>query len=294
MLFRFLLVFLFLFPTKAVAGLSFFDQELIYQNPVANVRSPLSSFFIKASKYRGENIYYLDAILGKEMPLITYGGSFKIQLGLEAAAWILLGYSDGKFPVLSEDFLMAVPLSFRYRNFSGVIRFNHISSHLGDGIDMLVEETLSKDEKKNIEKKERLISGHGVGVTLKEPISYSRDFMSVSFAYDLNFRLIKAKSYMIAGYVHKMIPDYLKRWFGGAGGEISFSYPFSPYFAHEMIWNQDVNSVDHSGQFGVKVLNREENVVGMKLVVVYFIGKDRRGQFLDRNLKEIGLGIVMH
>lgn len=284
---------------------SFFNEKPLHREPLAAPRSPDTGANIKKSRYLGIDVGYIDVSVGKNIPIVTVeameimGDTLILQTGLAGGFWATLGYADGAFPLLTQDFLISVPLEFRWGNFSGAIKFNHISAHLGDGLAGLIEDQLSEEERKELDTAEDVLrdyTGHqDAGIILKEPFSYSRDFMSVSVGYDSKLGIFDQRSYVHAGYAHKMIPDELKRWFFGSGVEAIYpSEVFAPYFAQDITYNQDTDSVDLSSELGAIILSGETKHYTFRVAFTGFIGKDRRGQLVGRKMKEFGIGFFIY
>jgi len=277
------------------AKLDWLTEKSIYKEPMANPRSPEFGLTINTERYLGKRIGYLEGILGADFPIATFSyDNLKLQFGLQAAGWLDLGYRDGAFPMLTQDFYLGVPFSFRYKDFSGAIKFNHISSHLGDGMDIMLEDTLSKEEKEQYEFYDDIAEDEGMNLSLKGAEAYSRDFMSLHLSYEYTLGSLNTRAYFHAGYVHKMIPEELKRWFFGNG--IELVYPLNntaPYYAQDVTYNQDLDSVDYSSQLGLVMLPHKDTIFNIRFAITTFIGCDRRGQLTGRKLKRIGIGIFI-
>lgn len=299
------IVFCLISTNVKAASVSYFDAKPLYRDPFANVRSPDTGVTINTSKYLGEKVGYLEASLGKNIPIITaqfgevFKRDFQMQFGLAAGFWGTLGYDDGAFPLLTEDFLLSVPLSFRWGNFSGAVKFNHISAHQGDGFDKLLEEKLSKQDQEDLETAENLLEDYTqndeIGITLKEPLSYSRDFFSLHVAYDGKVGVFNNRIYAHAGYAHKMIPDTLNRWFVGSGFEAIYpSDKVAPYYAQDVTWNGDTDSVDLSSELGLIVLSSKTKHYTLRVAATTYIGTDRRGQLINHKMKQFGVGFFIY
>ena len=286
--------------------LDFFEDRPLYSEPMAGIRSPDTGVTINTSKYKKERIGYLDVSLGRNLPIMTYqlsgdwlDDNLFIQLGLAGGFWATLGYDRGAFPLLTQDFLISIPLEVKFGNFSAAIKFNHISAHLGDGFDALLEENLSSKEKRDLDIAEDLLEGYtkdeDVGITLKEPFSYSRDFFSLSLSYEYRMGIFDGRTYWHGGYAHKMIPSELARSYVGTGTEMKYSSKsFAPYYATDVTYNQDTNSTDLSAELGAVVLAEETDRFSLRIAFTAFIGKDRRGQLIGNNLKQFGLGFFIY
>jgi len=297
----FILICLLIYPVTSSAityevKSAFKYNKQIFDVPLAYPRSPgnlgLSANF---TKYKGMDIWYLEGQLGRNIPLVTAEiEDLKLQLGIEAQAWIALGYDDWCFPLLTEDFLLAIPLSFRYGNFSGAFAFKHISAHRGDGMNALLEETLSASERKEYEFYDDIAEDNGMDLVLDETEAYSRDFFSLCLSYDYKIRQIESRIYGHLGYAHKMVPDEIKRWFVGTGFEAVYpSNIIAPYYAQDVTYNQDTDTVDYSGQLGAIIAHEEDDVLAVRFALSVYIGSDRRGQMLGRKEKRINFGIYI-
>jgi len=273
-----------------------FKRAPIFDVPIAHPRSP-GNFGVAANftTYQGLDIWYLEAQLGRNIAIITATiGELELQLGVEAQAWIALGYDDWAFPLLTEDFLIAAPVSFRYGGWSGAFAYKHISAHRGDGMDRLLEETLSAKERKEFEIYDELAEKNGMDLILEESEPYSRDFLSLCVAYDYKIRKIESRVYGHLGYAHKMVPDELKRWYFGTGFEAVYpSEAFAPYYAQDVTYNQDIDTVDYSGQIGAIVAHEDEDLFTFRLAINLYIGSDRRGQMAGRKEKRLSIGFYI-
>ncbi|KKM86947.1 hypothetical protein LCGC14_1273800 [marine sediment metagenome] len=287
----FIILFL-LTPSFAYATWGAFGSKPIYKEPLAYPRSPETGFATNTSEYYGKRVYYFEAIIGVNIPCVTYENrNLILQFGMQASTWMDLGYKNGAFPLLTQDFYLAAPATFRYKDFSGAIKFNHISSHLGDGVDVLLDEVLTDEEKAEYEK---LKGRPSVDVPLSEPVTYSRDYLSAHLSYDFSIHGVQSKIYGHIGYIHKVHPQGLKPWFLGNGFESTYYMKyFAPYYAQDVTWNQDMDSVDYSSQFGVIVVPDDNALFEMRLAATIYIGSDRRGQMVGRRLKQFGFGLFI-
>lgn len=278
-----------------ISAIELFNNQPIFQDPIAAPRSPYSYLTVKTSTYLGERIYYLEAAIGKQIPIATLKlDTATFQFGIDAAAWIDLGYDDGAFPLLLQDFYFGFPLSFKYNNFSVALKFGHISSHVGDGLDGMLEKTLSDKERQEYEQAERIGSSYGYSVSLTEPINYSRDFESLQLAYATKINSVDTKLYAQAGYAHRMFPKYLGRWFVGNGLEFEYAGAyFTPYYAQDVTWNLDVDSVDISSQLGTIINKKTGDLIELRLCLTLYAGSDRRGQLVGRKLRQVGFGMLV-
>jgi hypothetical protein len=135
---------------------------------------------------------------------------------------------------------------------------------------------------------------YGLGLTLIEPFNYSRDFLSMHLSYEYTLEGFNVRQYIHGGYVHKMIPDYLGRYFVGNGLEIEREYHIaSPYYAQDITLNTDVNSIDFAGQLGFTLLKNSANLFNIRFALTGYYGSDRRGQMLGKKLHQLGAGFFI-
>lgn len=269
---------------SSAPNVNWFEGKLIYENPIAYVRSPESGIALKSSKYKGVQFEYLDAEIGRTVPIVRWNNNdLDLQLGLEVGSWLVLGYKDGAFPMLTQDFLAAVPLMFRFGSFSGALKWSHLSSHFGDNFDVLWEKTLTPEQKHQI----NTVEDQGDVSIFPAIHSYSRDFISGEIADETNFGSLKLKSYIQLAYVYKMIPRYLKRWSGGIGNELRC---FNFFLAEDFHYYQDVDDFGFSTQLGWLLQN---HTTEPKVYLGYYHGSDRRGKLLGRKMTEYSFGFAV-
>lgn len=266
----------------------------IVSDPPAILRAPHSGVSVNTMDYDSHSIFYIDAALGKDFPLITLENNvFVAQVSLKGGAWVSLGCDNGAFPLLTEDFLIAAPLSFKYDKWSGYISYNHISAHLGDGFDKMVDRDES-DVSDLIKPYEKSIQAEGfkLSIMTKEPFVYSRDFMSILLMRDDKLLSADIKYYITAGYAHKIMPKRLKPWYLAGGVHIEKSYTNAkPYFSQDIRYNADVDHIDYSAQLGIyfKSLYGFQN----RIYASFYTGSDRRGQLLGKCTNILGFGFAV-
>lgn len=280
------LIFVSLLASTAQAKVQYLDGTIDIKEPETFFRLPTCGLSLNNINYRKHRIQYVEASLGKKFPLLTaQNNKLSIQLSASGGAWVSLGYKDGAFPLLTEDFLISLPLSIKYENWSAYVAFNHISAHLGDGFEDLLERDPPKNVDDVIDDTNKNIKDYGYTAKAsdKEPFSYSRDFMSAFLMYDYALWSL----YFTAGYAHKIIPEDLERWYVGGGIRIGQDYGhLSPYFSQDLRYNADTDRVDYTGQLGAWIGSRSRVYAGI------FVGKDRRGQLLGRWSEIYTIGVA--
>ena len=270
---------------SSAPNVDWFEGKPIYENPIGYVRSPETGMSLKSSSYRGADLKYLDAEIGRVIPIVRWKGKyFDAQLGAEAGGWFVLSYYQGRFPLITQDFLLAIPLMFRVGSLSGALKFNHLSAHVSEGFDELWEKTLSAEQKQKIQ-----IVEQQENVSISPPIeNYSRDFWSLEISKEANLGSLKIKSSAQLAYIHKIIPHGLGRWFGGDGIELQY---FGLYTAGNVFYYQDTETLDLSGEFGWLL---DDHDMQPRIFIGIYKGSDRRGQFMGRQqMKELSLGFAI-
>lgn len=284
--------------STAQADYDVLQSKPLFDPPLANPRSASSGLVLNTSVYKGVRVVYLEGVIGREIPVITWEyDTFSWQLGLEANTWITLGVpTDGlTFPLLTQDFHFAFPVSIRYEDWTASLKFNHISAHQGDGFDDVAKATLSARELEEFEQLEALGDQNGVEVSLTEPLGYSRDYMSFHSGYDIILDNVFIRPYFHIGYIHKIHPANLGRWFFGNGVDVTFEGDWiTPFFAQDVTWNEDTNSVDLSVRVGTYFFKDDSNLADIGITFNAYVGEDRRGQLLERKrMKEFGVGFFV-
>lgn len=273
----------------SASHIDMFDGKPIYENPIAWVRSPEIGISIRRSEYRKINLTYFDAAIGRIVPIIRLHqrnvyNNLDFQVALEGGTWVLLGYDNGMFPLITQDFYFSIPLMFKINDLSGVLKWNHISSHRSEGFDILWKKVLTPEERYKIERTERQ---ENISISLPTK-NYSRDFVSLDLAYEFYVDGDTIKPYIQGGYIYKIFPRYLKRWFYGGGFEIKSQKGL--FSATDIRYNQDTNTTDFAMQIGWELQNHSSKP---RFCLNYYNGSDRRGQFLGRYQKEVGIGIYV-
>jgi hypothetical protein len=270
------------FPAKA-ADFKAFEGRPLFESSLANHRSPEFSISGRNSSYLGQNISYLEAAMGKDFSLVTVTLENKnqIQFAMGAGTWLTLGYKEGAFPLLTQDFLVNGALAFRSENLTLAFKYNHISAHMGDGMEKLLEENLD-------------IPGP-IAEEIAEPFAYSREFVSFHMDYQWNRGVIKRRVYGHVGYAIRMIPRQLGKYYIGGGAEVMVKELWwaGPFVAVDVTYNNDVDMADISGQVGIFILSEPEDYVTMRLAFTGHYGSDRRGQLVGQELKQVGVGIFV-
>lgn len=250
---------------------TWFQDQPLYKESMAHPRSPQSSLSVNYGSLQKQELVFFRGSLGKNIPIVTIrdpNRNMALQLGVQGGAWMDLGYERGAFPLLTQDFLIAIPLSFQYNNWAFQFKYSHLSAHLGDSI-----------------------------YKLKDPIKYSRDFLTLGSSFEINKEDFDYRAYLQGSFIHKMTPR-LPPWSIDIGMEFRIKYDYLPaFFAHNLTWNQDVDSLDYSAQAGVLLWKywKDEKVFFKPRIALTFspLASDRRGQFFDQRTTEFGISFIV-
>lgn len=278
------------------ASVNLFETPVIFPEPLAYSRTPETSFQVaSATKLFEYEVKYFKAEIGRIFPILTLdlNEDHQFQLAGAAGSWLTLGYKDGAFPMLTEDFLISLPVYYRYKSLFFALKYNHISAHLGDGVEKILRKNLSKEDKELLFQAQEYLDPYGVSIRLKKPMVYSRDFWSFQSAYKFNF-LLDCVAYTNAGYINKSRPKHLNRWFYGGGLEAKYPTSVIDFiYSQDIMHYEDMESTDYSSELGFEVAPDKNDLFQVRLVLTAYVGSDRRGQLLGQTVKEFGIGLVI-
>jgi hypothetical protein len=191
------------------------------------------------------------------------------EVGLHAGVFSIFDLDSQSFDLVNADYLVGIPLTLRYEDFTAMFRVFHQSSHLGD-------EFLLRTK------------------TARVNLSY--ESVDVKLSYDLGDL---ARIYGGAGYLFDQDPAELKPW------SIQYGLEFtSPWPARDKGWRpvagvdlqhreENAWSVDVSARAGVQ-LDGVLATRNMQLLIEYFKGRSPNGQFYKEQIEYIGLGTHFH
>lgn len=259
-----LLSFLIVPKISFAAGKSwkFLPSRTLFSPLIADPREPQTGFVLLTDKGQAEGT------IGRSFDLFQWKLSRKDRFGwgLTGAAFALLDYGGGSFPMRANDWEFGSYFSHSRRKFSQRLEFTHVSAHLGDA--------LSSERAR---------------------IVYSREFIRWIFSYKPNsfFRL-----YGGGGFLVHTFPD-VKPFFSQGGTELFspavdfISHPLRFYTAYDVKFKEEAGGViNHSIQFGIKWRPfRKGTRKSIRLGVSYFKGNHEFGQFLSEKESHWGFGI---
>jgi hypothetical protein len=206
----------------------------------------------------------------------------KWDVGIQAAVFAIFDLDAPSKDLINADYWVGIPLTYRSGDFSGLFRVFHQSSHLGD---------------------EYILRGRA-----GERLNLSYESVETILSYDLGV-LEKAgagtlgrsfRLYGGGGYLFDQDPSDVKPWTAQYG--LEFRSPWTwwngkvkPIAAvdvqhrEESDWNADL-----SLRAGVEFQNPDTTSPRLQLLLEYYDGYSPNGQFFNRVIQYLGLGIHLH
>ena len=210
---------------------------------------------------------------------VSFGESFALFRDRVGATWWEVGIQAGVFAVfdldaeskdlVNADYLVGVPLSARYGDWSAMFRLFHQSSHLGD--EFLLR---TKTERVNL--------------------SYESVDLKVSYEFGDVLRV-----YGGGGYLFDQEPARLHPWSIQYGAEVISPWPardarWRPIAAADLQHREENDwSLDLSLRAGVQL----DGVLAsrnLQILIEYFKGRSPNGQFYKDKIEYLGLGFHFH
>jgi len=210
---------------------------------------------------------------------VSFGESFALFRDRVGATWWEVGIQAGVFAVfdldaeskdlVNADYLVGVPLTARYGDWSAMFRLFHQSSHLGD--EFLLR---TKTERVNL--------------------SYESVDLKVSYEFGDVLRV-----YGGGGYLFDQEPARLHPWSIQYGAELISPWPgrdarWRPIAAADLQHREENDwSLDFSVRAGIQL----DGVLAsrnLQILIEYFRGRSPNGQFYKEKIDYIGLGAHFH
>jgi hypothetical protein len=222
---------------------------------------------------------YLDDRQLQDVGAVSFGETFTLYRDRLGPAWWEVGIQAGVFAVfdlnaaskdlVNADYLVGVPLSARYRDWSAIFRLFHQSSHLGD---------------------EFLLR------TQTERINLSYESVDLRLSYELGELL---RLYGGGGYLFDQEPASLDPWSVQYGLELVSPWPppdarWRPIAAVDLQQREENGwSLDASLRAGIQI----DGVLAsrnLQILLEYFRGRSPNGQFYREKIEYLGVGAHFH
>lgn len=205
----------------------------------------------------------------------VYEGNFfaggRWQAGVQANVAAIFDLDAPSSDLVNADYSLGLPLSYRVKNFSAILRVFHQSSHLGDEFILR---------------------------TGTDRVNLSYEGADACLSYDFFKKTVRL--YGGGGYLFRRNPDDLKPWSAQGGLEVRSPYAFFGKVVRpiagadirareETDWDLDV-SVRVGLQFETKKLRGRY----LQLMAEYYNGHSPHGQFFERNIEYFGIGLQFY
>lgn len=195
--------------------------------------------------------------------------NYEWELGVQAGLFGLMEIGSTPTALVNADYFVGIPVSYRSGSWSGLLRFYHISSHLGD------EFMLTPEGKR----------------TKRINLSYEGIDILASYNF-INWRFYGGGGYI----VHKEPSSYKPLKFqGGAeyySGNTFFQGRLRPVAGIDIKFEEHANWYPGiSCKLGVQLENSALISSKLQLMLEFYSGKSTDGQFYKNKVKYIGVGL---
>jgi hypothetical protein len=207
---------------------------------------------------------------GESISLYRFPGPWgsTMEVGIQAGVFSIFDLDAESYDLINADYTVGVPLSFKKGNFSNQTSVFHQSSHLGD-------EYLLRNGAEN-------------------RVNVSYESVSTVFSYHLP---VGVRAYSGGAYIFNKDPSTLDSWSAQSG--LEFRSPWvllkgalRPVAAIDVHYHQENNwSPDLSIRAGVQFQNPDFYSRKMMLLLEYYNGQSPNGQFYERDIESLGLGV---
>jgi hypothetical protein len=223
--------------------------------------------------------HYFDDRQLSDVAAVSFGESFAFyrdriggawwEVGLHAGVFSVFDLDSQSFDLVNADYLVGVPLTVRYEDFSAMFRVLHQSSHLGD-------EFLLRTRTNRIN------------------LSYESIDLKLSYEFGEVLRL-----YAGGGYLFDQTPSNLDPLSAQYGIELRSPWPprdstWRPIAAVDVQHREENQwSADVSARAGIEI----EGVLPtrrLQILLEYFSGHSPNGQFYKDKVQYFGLGTHFH
>ena len=250
------------------AEASFLPQGYLFDQLSADPRWPHFSvayqYYISDKELGSAGVANFGETFALYRNRVPFGGLW--EFGIQGGVFSLFDLARDSKDLINADYMGGVFASYRYNDFSTILRLFHQSSHLGD-------EFLLRDRVQRIN------------------LSYEQVEGKLSYTF---FRAVRV--YGGGGYLFDQEPSDLDPWRVQYGGEFTSPWrlaggAITPMVAGDF-QNDDENnwSTNLSIRGGVQFENWKLGQRRLQLLVEYFHGHSPNGQFYNRKIETIGLG----
>lgn len=192
----------------------------------------------------------------------------KFALGLQPAVFGIFQMDTVSDDLVNADYLVAIPLDYRYRSFSAQARLFHQSSHLGD------EFLLNNDVRR---------------------VNVSHEGADLRASLDFN----TVRVYGGGGRILRTDPNR-DPWFAQQGAEYLSPRSYinnavRPVLAADVQEREEFDwEIDFSGRAGVEFTSAAKGDRRVQVLLEYYKGRNLNGQFFEERIETYGIGLHMY
>ncbi len=210
--------------------------------------------------------------VGENFGLFRWGG---LQLSIEAGIFSQFDLQTPSYDLVNADYVIGLPITFRYLGFSARMRVYHQSSHLGD--EFLLRSPSARPERENL-------SFESLELILSQEISLLRLYGGGEYLF--NREPEDLEETLIHGGVELRPEAQLFRF--GSLGSARFTSGLDVKSSEEQDWE-----IGWSVRGGLEVGRADisETARRWSLMIEYYNGPSPYGQFYQENITYYGLGL---
>jgi hypothetical protein len=251
-------------------GGEFLPEGRLFEGLIADPRTP--HFSVAYQRYSGDPELDTVGAISLGAPIGIYENNFwgagRWQVGIDAAVFAIFDLEAPSTDLVNADYWLGFPFSYRYKDFSTMLRLYHQSSHLGD-------EFLLRNRADRIN-----VSYEGVDLRV------SHDFFKKT-----------ARLYAGGGYILRAEPDDLQK--GSAQAGLELRSPWAFFVKHfRPVAGLDVQSheesdwdINWSARAGFQFESEKLRARHLQLLFEYYKGRSPNGQFFAREIEYWGIGL---
>lgn len=248
----------------------FLPPGRLFDPLIADPRTP--HFSAAYQEYKHDSELETVAAVSLGMPVGIYEGNFpgagRWQVGIEGVVFSIFDLDAPSSDLINADYWLGFPLSYRWNNFSSMLRLYHQSSHLGD--EYLLRNRVDR-------------------------VNVSYEGVDLRLSYDL-FKKV-ARVYGGGGYILRKEPDDLERLSAQAGVELRSPWAFwgkhfRPVAALDVQTREESDwDLDWSARAGLQFESEKLRDRNLQLMLEYYRGSSPNGQFFERRIEYWAIGL---
>lgn len=250
-----------------IRGVTWLPGRSLFVPLIADPRWPRFSAAYQHYFGNGEVDEVANVSFGENLPIVRYAPpwSGEWELGLQGGVFAIFDLASDSFDLINADYFVAIPLTYAHGNFSGIFRFFHQSSHLGD---------------------EYLLRTRVERVNL----SYEAINLLLSYELPLGFRVYGGSAYLFRTDPADILPWRFQTGLEYTGPSLTPRFMISPLAAIDVQIDQEGGWVANvAPSVGLQFEGIRSRGRNFQLLVQYFYGRSPNGQFYDRRIEYVGL-----